>query len=91
MDNKEYLLVVSTLDIDPSTFNPINDPLNIKFFSAPLSITAKNENEAISKFIETDFFNQYHNEHYSSTLFFYCKGENEPLYHKVNDILLDMD
>lgn len=91
MNNKRFLFVVSTLDIDPSVFNPNNDPLNMKPFSAPLPIKAKNEKEALRDFLQSKTYKQYEEEHHSSTLFFYCKGENEPFYHKINDILFDMD
>lgn len=91
MDNKEYWLVVSTVDIEPSIYTPIIDPLNLKPFSEPLLVSAKNEEEAFSKLIKSDLYKQYNNEHHSSALFFYCKEETESVYHKVNGILLDFD
>ena len=88
----KYLLVVSTLDIEPSTYKPICDPLNLKPFSDPLLISAKDERVAISEFVESELFNRYCNEHYSSPeLFIYYKGEHESVYHKANDILLGME
>lgn len=87
----KYLLVVSTLDIDPSVYKPNRDPLNLKPFSDPLLISAKDETMAISEFVESEFFKQYCNEHYSSRDFFiYCKGEHDSVYHKANAILLDL-
>lgn len=86
MDNKEFWLVVSTLDIEPSTYNQIIDPLNMVPFSEPLLILATDEREAISKFVESDLFNQYCDKHHSSSVFIYYKGEHELAYHKAYDI-----